>query len=231
MIVCVYALVDTRRPLRGLTGLRGEPLRIVRGDGVAAVVGELAHPPSPLTRNLRRYAAAVESIAARVPSILPARFGTTFDDAAELSVVLRSRAAAMRQRLRAVRGRAQMTIRIVSESESGDALFPSRSRAAGRARVRVEHKATQGTQYLRRRLQAAREGCGIPQVAQIRPVVTRLIKDERVEQKAGIVTVHHLVARGAARRYREVVERAAERNGLRLTVSGPWAPYAFADKW
>jgi hypothetical protein len=52
--------------------------------------------PAPSTRNLRRYAGIIESIAARVPAILPVRFGTTFDDASELTLALHSRAAATR---------------------------------------------------------------------------------------------------------------------------------------
>jgi hypothetical protein len=119
VIICVYALVDAVRPLRGVAGLRGEPLRVIRVNRVAAIVGELARRPAPSTRNLRRYAMVVESIATRAPAILPARFGTTFDDAEELMFVLRSRDAAMHQRLRTVRRRAQMTIRLVG-SDPGD---------------------------------------------------------------------------------------------------------------
>ena len=231
MIIYVYALVDAARPFRGIAGVRGEPLRIVCGDRVGAIVGELARRPAPSTMNLRRYAAIVESIATRAPAILPARFGTTFDDTAELMVVLRSRSAAIHQRLQAVRGRAQMTIRLVSESESRDASLPSRSRAAGRARVRLEHKATQGTRYLQQRLEIARAAREIPELARIRPALRRFVKDERLERRGDVVTIHHLVPRETAGRYREIVERAAERSGMRLAVSGPWAPYAFADNW
>ena len=35
----------------------------------------------------------------------------------------------------------------------------------------------------------------------------------------------------AVTRYRAAVTRAADENHLRLMVSGPWAPYAFADNW
>jgi gas vesicle protein GvpL/GvpF len=232
VIVWVYALVEPgARPVRRVTGVRGEPLRVVRADRIVAIVGELTRRPAASTRNLRRYAAVVESIAARVPAILPARFATTFDDVAELTFVLRSHGHAIHQRLRAVRGRAQMTIRLLSESESGDGLIPSQSRAARRARVRLEHKATQGTQYLQRRLALAQQGREIPELVPIRPALRRLVKEERVERRAGIATVHHLVPRGMAEQYRDRVERAAEEHGVRLAVSGPWAPYAFADNW
>jgi Gas vesicle synthesis protein GvpL/GvpF len=231
VIVCVYALVSSSSSVQRLTGVGGERLRTIPLDGVTAVAGRVTHRPAASTRNLRQYAAVVESIAARVPAILPARFGTTFDDLTELTLVLRSRRAVLRHRLRAVRGRTQMTIRLVSESESGDGSRASQSRAVGRARVRLEHTATQGTQYLRQRLAVLRTAREVPELAAIRPAIRRFVKDERVERRGGIATVHHLIPRAMAQRYSAAVERAAAKGGVRLIVSGPFAPYAFADNW
>jgi hypothetical protein len=57
------------------------------------------------------------------------------------------------------------------------------------------------------------------------------VKDERVEKRGDVVTVNHLVPRTAVSRYLTAVEHAAEEGTVRLSVSGPWAPYAFADNW
>jgi hypothetical protein len=178
----------------------------------------------------------VEAIAAEAPAILPARFATTVTGDEELAVILASRGATLRRRLRAVRGRCQMTIRLLSplsesESESDEAPLASRSAMAGRTRPRLAHGATQGTQYLRRRAALAASARAIPGFAPIRAAVRRFVKDERVEKRAGIVTVNHLIPRAAAPRYLAAVERAAAANHLRLMVSGPVAPYAFADNW
>jgi Gas vesicle synthesis protein GvpL/GvpF len=231
VILCVYALVGSPCPFQKVTGIAGERLRGIPVDGAVAIVGEVRRRSPASTRNLRRYAVVVESIAARVPAILPVRFGTTFDDVAELTLALRSRGAATRQRLRAVRRRAQMTIRFVSESESADVSRASQSRAAGRARVRLEHKATQGTRYLQQRLVVLRTACEVAELAPIRPAIRRFVKDERVERRSGVITIHHLVPRAMAERYRTAVELGAAESGLRLFVSGPFAPYAFADNW
>jgi hypothetical protein len=192
--------------------------------------------PAPSIRNLRRYAAVVEAIAAEAPAILPARFATTVTGDEELAVILASRGATLRRRLRAVRGRCQMTIRLLSplsesESESDEAPLASRSAMARRTRPRLAHEATQGAQYLRRRAALAASARAIPGFAPIRAAVRRFVKDERVEKRAGIVTVNHLIPRAAAPRYLAAVERAAAANHLRLMVSGPVAPYAFADNW
>jgi hypothetical protein len=231
VIVCVYALVS-RAPARlGLAGIAGEPLRLVTVDRITAVVGELRGPPAASLRNLRRYAEVVEAIAARVPAILPARFATTLADREELTFILKSRRATLGRRLRAVRGRAQMTIRLISESESRDRLSPSQTRTAGRARLRLGNGATQGTQYLQQRMAVAASARVVAGFEPLRAAVRRFVKDERVETRGGVATVNHLVSRKAADRYRTALVHAAEDNGVRLMVTGPLAPYAFADNW
>lgn len=236
MIVCVYALVSPAPARLRLTGMAGEPLRVVTANRIGAVVGGMRRAPAPSIRNLRRYAAVVEAIAAEAPAILPARFATTVTGDEELAVILASRGATLRRRLRAVRGRCQVTIRLLSplsesESESDEAPLASRSAMAGRTRPRLAHGATQGAQYLRRMAALAASARAIPGFAPIRAAVRRFVKDERVEKRAGIVTVNHLIPRAAAPRYLAAVERAATANHLRLMVSGPVAPYAFADNW
>jgi len=236
VIVCVYALVSPAPARLRLTGMAGEPLRVVTANRIGAVVGGIRRAPAPSIRNLRRYAAVVEAIAAEAPAILPARFATTVTGDEELAVILASRGATLRRRLRAVRGRCQMTIRLLSplsesESESDEAPLASRSAMAGRTRPRLAHGATRGAQYLRRRAALAASARAIPGFAPIRAAVRRFVKDERVEKRAGIVTVNHLIPRAAAPRYLAAVERAATANHLRLMVSGPVAPYAFADNW
>jgi len=231
MIICVYALVFPAPTHLRLAGTEGERLRVITVDRLSAIVGELKRVPTPTIKNLRRYAAVIEAIASRVPAILPARFATTVAERDELAFILRSRGAALRQRLRAVRGRAQMTIRLVSESEPGDRTFPSRSRATGRARARVEREATHGTQYLQQRIAIAARARAVDGFEPIRNAIRRFVKDERVEKRGDVVTVNHLVPRTAVSRYLTAVEHAAEEGTVRLSVSGPWAPYAFADNW
>jgi len=231
MIICVYALVSPAPARVTPAGIGGERLGVITVDRVAAIVGELKRVPAPTIKNLRRYAAVIEAIASKVPAILPARFATTVADRDELAFILRSRGAALRQRLRAVRGRAQMTIRLFSGPESGDGAFPTQRHTGGRARVRVGNKATPGTQYLQQRIAIAARARAVAGFEPVRNAVRRFVKDERVEKRGDVVTVNHLVPRTAASWYLTAVERAAEEGAIRLSVSGPWAPYAFADNW
>jgi hypothetical protein len=213
-----------------VTGIAGERLRGITVDGVVAIVGDIRRRPAASTRNLRRYARVVESIAAHASATLPVRFGTTFDDVTELTTVLRSRAAAIRQRLRAVRRRTQMTIRIVG-SDPDDGRSRGQTPVTGRTGVRPRNRATQGTRYLQQRLAILRTAREAPELAPIRPLIQRFVKDERVERRSGVITVHHLIPRAMVERYRAAVDRPVAESGVRLSVSGPFPPYAFADNW
>ena len=230
MIGFVYALVSSPPARLGVTGVAGERLRVVTVDRIGAVVGEVRRAPAPSVRNLRRYAAVIESLASKVPAILPARFGTSVPNPDELTFILRSRRATFRDRLRAVRARTQMTIRLL-ESESGDRSSPSRSTVTGRTRLRLGYGATQGTQYLQRRREMGAMARAVPQFEPIRGAVLRYITDERVEKRGGVITINHLVPRTAVDRYRDALERAARENSVRMIVTGPFPPYAFADSW
>lgn len=233
MIVCVYALIASSSRVVG-SGMSGERLRAVTAGGIVALVGELRRAPKPTMTNLRRYAIVIEKAAAQTPAILPARFGTAMADLNEVTFVLQSRQDALRRRLRAVRGRSQMTIRVVlrgSGSDSGGASYASQTRVTGRSRVRLENAPTQGTQYLQQRAITAARAREIPGFAPIRAAVKRWVKEERIEKRAGVATVNHLIPRSSVGTYRSAVERAAERAGLRVVVTGPFPPYAFAENW
>ena len=225
MIICVYALITSSSSGVVGSGMRGERLRAIRAGRITALVGELRRAPKPTMTNLRRYAVVIEKAAAHTQAILPVRFGTGMADLDEVTSVLRSRQDTLRRRLRAVRGRAQMTLRVVSErsgSDPGD--DPSPGSDPG-------DEPTQGTQYLQQRAISAARAREIPGFVPIREAVKRLVKDERVEKRAGVATVNHLIPRSSVSAYRFAVERAAERAGLRVIVTGPFPPYAFAENW
>jgi hypothetical protein len=57
------------------------------------------------------------------------------------------------------------------------------------------------------------------------------VRDERIEKRAGVLTVYHLVPRASAATYRRAIERAAADADAQIVISGPWPAYAFADGW
>jgi hypothetical protein len=215
-MLCVYAVALPPEKRIALRGLDGERLRAITVGRVAAIVGELTRPPKPTQGMLRKYSDVVQSLAERLPSILPARFGTCVQDLVELSFILQSRQQTLLRNLRDVRGRVQMTGRILQPPGRAGVVSTSSSSAVS------------GADYLRGRAAAAASEKEVVGFAPIRAAVRRWIRDERVEKQGTVASVYHLVPRGQAEKYRRALEQAAQQAGVRLTVSGPWPPYAFS---
>lgn len=229
MIACVYALTPRRPTLPPLRGVAGERLRPVTSGRVTAIVGELRRRRAPSRATLVQYDQVIRRVATRLPSVLPARFGTCFDDLDELHHVLRSRQHTLRRSLAHIRNRSQMTVRIVGaggSSRASGVTGAGNASGAGRAGRASRQR---GRTYLHQRAAAAAREREIPGFDAVRAAVRRWIRDERVEKHPAIASVYHLVPRGSAEAYRRAVMRAASAAGLQIVVTGPWPPYAFAD--
>ena len=220
-----------------MRGVTGEPLRTVCIGRVNAIVGRVRAVPTPTDANLRRYDRLMSALWHRVPALLPARFGTSARDLADLEVMVRGRERVVRSRLRAVRNRAQMTVRLVTQDEQvgrtspkpfgeGGSGRPGEPAAGAVARPTGNIRQT-GTQYLRSR----QREYSAPAFDPLRAAVRRWVREERVEKQGGVATIYHLIPRGSADRYRLTIGDAAREAGVRMIVSGPWPPYAFADIW
>ncbi|HSD80923.1 MAG TPA: GvpL/GvpF family gas vesicle protein [Solirubrobacteraceae bacterium] len=216
MALYLYAvLAEPPRRGRRLRGIRREALRGVPAAGVLVVAGSVATAPGVSMANLRAHDAVVRRLAAVSTALLPVRFGTVVADARELRRLLAPRSTELRAALARVAGREQMTLRIAT---APDVTVPVPRPPAGTGR---------GARYLVRR---AREAA-TPGIAALRGALRRLVRDERVERHGAppfVASVYHLVDRGQGAAYRAAARGAARRTpGLRVRVSGPWAPYAF----
>jgi hypothetical protein len=212
----VFALVDA--PPRGAKGkgLAG-PLGLRRVPGGYAVVERRADVPPAEFGSLQRHQDVVAKLAARVPAILPVRFGTLLDDAA-IDEALAERLPEIAEALDAVRDRVQFTWR---------RALPSRS-ALRRAPPTLNEGALSGAEYLRRAARAANP----PPPAAWRPLRRKLaafVAAERYQPATGTApeSLYHLVGRDAVARYTTIGNALAHANAA-LTMTGPWAPFAFA---
>jgi hypothetical protein len=195
-------------------------LHLVTTRRLGAWVGPVARVPRPTRQALQRYHHVIEEIARHHAATLPVRFGTILDSDVELAYVLDARGAAFLRQLRHVRGRVQMTVRIAGV---GTGLLsrsvPEPSPASGGS----------GAAYLRGRARALRTLVDFPECRAVRAAVSRWVRDERIEQQHGIVTMYHLVARGAVAGYARAMESLVLPPERRLYVTGPFPPFAFAD--
>ena len=213
-MIRVYGVTGLAAGRIGVRGMSGEALTGVAAGGVRAIVGTATRPSRASVETLRRYDRVVRALWSARPALLPARFGTEFETVEDLQRALMSRR--MTADLRRVRGRAQMTVRVL------DVTAGSRPEPARRAR------ASTGTAYLHERAANAAHARYIPGFDSVRNRVTRFVREERVEPWKGGTTVYHLIPRGSVTAYRRTIERAAAAAGLRVVVTGPHPPYAFA---
>jgi hypothetical protein len=199
----------------------GETLQYVRIGRIDAIVGRARAIPRPTDSNLRRYDRVMSALWRRTTALLPARFGTSAADLADLDAIVRGRHPVFQRRLRAVRNRAQMTTRIVSPRGS-DRPSPTLGRVHATTRAPLT-----GVQYLRSR----QREYAVPAFDPLRAAVRRWIREERIEKRGSVASIYHLVPRGSIDGYIAAIERAARDAGVPIVVSGPWPPYAFADIW
>jgi hypothetical protein len=206
-----------------------EPLRLLGcGDGLLAAVGEIPAAPAIAPETLRAHDAVVRRLAGIADAVLPARFGMLARDEAALRARLAPAARGLGEALARVAGQEQMILRVFRDVPA-EAVAP-----AVPARADDAHDATRGpgARYLTARARASREAAEIPELAALRPVLERLVTAERVERHDApplVASVYHLLPRGRAAAYTAAVEEgAALLPGVRVSVSGPWAPYAFA---
>jgi hypothetical protein len=212
----VYALADER--LRKTT-LQGHTIEALRVGGIYALAERTEDVPAVSEENLRAQHAIVIELARRVSAILPARFGSLVDRD-ELEQIVALRGAILHEALELVRGREQMTVRLIGD----DAV------AVAAAEPRTETGA--GKRYLEMRRAAA--GYPLPEaVDRLARALEPHVAAHRAEPGAGTVraVLYHLIPRGGSAEYRRELERAAPSAApFSPSVSGPWPPFAFAPE-
>lgn len=203
----VFALAAGPLPAR--VRVAGRFVRVLRVGRIAVIVG--TPHELPVEEALRDQHAIVLELARRFDPILPVRFGARMT-AARITDVVRPSAEVLTKALAHVRGRQQMTIRLVGPAA------PAPVPAAG------------GADYLARRLAAQTYP---PEASPLREAVNRFVVDERTQPGRGTVrlTVFHLVDRNHVPAYIQAAKDASDLiDPWRMSLSGPWPPFAFAPE-
>jgi hypothetical protein len=222
----VYALV-AGAPALALRGIGGEVLRTVAFDGGSAIVGLLDEPPDLSAAALRDQDQIVRAIASRVDAILPARFGAAFASERALHSSLHGQRQQVSAALARVSRSVQMTLRVFGRTTGGRVPAPQ-------PRAQRRGSAGPGTRYLLERARAETARRCLAELAPVREALARLVREERIERHERpplIASVYHLIAKDDLERYQRAVDSSVGAIApLTLRVSGPYPPYAFAER-
>jgi hypothetical protein len=161
----------------------------------------------------------------RVETPLPARFGQSFASEAALRRSVEERHERVAGALERVRGAAEMTVRLLLE--------PAPQVPVARPMAQTGREYMSWLRDRQREADTARERAGLLQ-ERVSAAVRGVIRDESrsagASASGGSATISHLVACDDVARYRHLVHDLIEREPeLRLLLSGPWAPYSFAE--
>lgn len=213
----VYALAEPGLPGRlRLNGRTLSALRVGAFDAVVGRVEEIEHLGALDALGVQH--AITTALHARASALLPVRYGTAVTER-ELGDLVDRHASVLLGALDAVRGRAQMNVRM---------RVAARARRAG---ATVQPPVRSGTAYLEARRSDA--AAFLQLVAAARRVVADLISAEELEPRAagGEAAIFHLVARERAADYQErapALQKILRPSPARVT--GPWPPFAFVPK-
>jgi len=249
--VWLYAVVPAGGPAAGdvgVTGVAGEPVRLVTEGGLAAVVGSVPlsdFAAGPLKEHLedlrwlegaaRAHHGVIETLSrSATADVLPLRFATVYHDDDAVRGALRERAADFAAALDRTAGRAEWGVKGYVDPDAGPE--PAPAGPGGDAR-------RPGTAYLlRRRAERYREEetyrLAQDWAAGIRDALADVAaggaphppQDPRLAGYRGwmILNDSFLVDRGRAEDFTSAVGDCGRRfPAVRLELSGPWPPYSF----
>jgi hypothetical protein len=230
----LYALTDRLTSVDDLLGISGDRLIALTFDSIVAVAGVVEHVPAVDRDRLADQDRVVRSLHERAEALLPMRFGSAFPSEADAARAMRLQAQRLRQQLDAVRGKEQVTTRVLGPPSPPQAATASSRHSSHVTRLRAAAEApaapgaSSGEEYLR-----ARAAKHVP--PEIRPLlaaVAPFARATRVERGAVgglIATIYQLVDRGQSEAFRTAMTTAArDHAGLSVHVTGPAPCYAFA---
>ncbi|WEV23944.1 GvpL/GvpF family gas vesicle protein [Streptomyces sp. 71268] len=230
----------------GVSGLDGADVRAVWADGLGALVCAVA-PDAFSEAGLRAQLEDLERLtviarshhevvaaASAVTTVLPLRLGTVYQDASRVAQMLREHGTALRESLDRLTGHAEWGVKVYAEPDAGPSPPPAADGSAD----------TPGRAYLQRR-RAAREARRAADrtarevVARVRATAAEWAVDRvahrpqqgelATSRGENLVNDAYLVAAEHVDAFQDAVRHAAAgAAGVRVELTGPWAPYSFA---
>ena len=252
MATWVYAITRLAAPERllGVRGVGGEPVRRIERAGLTAVVGSVdprrfgAERPRGGVDDIRalegllRAHHQVVQLLAGGGTVLPLRLGTVYRGDERVAALLEERRAEFEAALARIAGRTEWGVKLFADPAGFDAPprptpVPGESGGSGTSyllRRRAEERSRE-----RRRDRAAALADEVHEALRAVAAASRRYppQDARLSGDDGWMLLNgaYLVGRGRDGELAAVVQRFDDPGrGVRLELTGPWAPYSFAEE-
>jgi hypothetical protein len=211
-VLYVYAITDSLEA-PSASGLHGAPLRRIESGRLAGLVSEHPTTPEPDEEVLWAHEQVVEDLMSSA-TILPLRFGSCVERAADLIAMLAERREEFVDALDRVRGAVELSVR--AELLAPPRPTPSPPPRSGTAylmeRAERERRGSSAVELVHRPLAALARG-SVP------PAGTR---DPNQFKAAYLVDAERVEEFGS-----RVGELNADLESTRVSCTGPWPPYSF----
>jgi hypothetical protein len=218
-LYCLRAAGDP--PPRGVRGIDDAPVRLVEEPGLGAWVSASPAGAADVMRAAAHH--RVISDALRTGTPVPARYGTTFADDAELIETLVSRAEEFRAALERVRGCVEVGVTVLWPEHAPRTAEPARRRAPASGRAFLEERRSLLAGDRARAERAERLLREVETALDVAAPVVRAV----LPRAAVAGTLAYLVPGETAQ---SVLGRARDVRvppPATLRAVGPWPPYSF----
>jgi hypothetical protein len=212
-------------PLAGVTGLFGNQTFLFPASELAVIVSEHnAEDHARMDQQAQKDHARVISDCFKHSTVLPFRFGTTFQDDDALRRSVRSNQRHFLANVERLRGKAEMHLKVVVDDicpgtttrdmTVGQQYLTSLRESASRQRERQSKARALSVQMHRMFLPLAEE-----------------ITCKRMESGKMLLDIAHLIDNKTVERYQNKYTSAAQQlKECRMQLSGPWPPYHFVHR-
>ena len=229
MKLYVYCLAESVEEFTvPVNGISGAPVRQLALNDLVALVSDLEIASVPVTRENALMHEAVVRTVMNQTTPLPFRFGT-LATAEQIQSYVSARKTALESRFALVRGCVEMSVKIIWNAPFNDLKVElpksQNEEGPGAAFLLKKKREIVGSERL------ASEAAELKQW--LSDQIQGLVREEQVSLRPTeklVLAASHLVERDAVATYTQKLTVARlERPELHFLVSGPWAPYSFAN--
>jgi hypothetical protein len=235
----IYGIVGEAMPKPEGSGVAGARLGLIAGDGVAALVSDVADDELTAGREEVLVHARVLEEAMAHGTVLPMRFGVVMDGPTEVRRELLERhATELRQHLDRLEGKVEVNIRSIYEQDVLMSEIVREDQDVARLRASLREQPDDATYYGRIRLgelvaaavQRKRELDARSLLGELSEYVLDYTLAESAHERV-VFTASFLVDRTRLGEFDDAVDRVADAQAgrMRFKYTGPLPPHSFVE--